>query len=95
MLLDICREETCRRLRDDQRDPHPGHGGATLPVEVELGPVSERGGRAQRLVTRTSGVIWPADVTLVDLAAEGAHGGGTVEGHDDAASAVTVAFYVI
>jgi hypothetical protein len=103
MLVDICRDEDCRRLGTDQRNPHHLHGGQTVPVEITFtardDPAAIRsavGGRVVCTAKRESGGVWPADVTLVDLAAEvhgAAHKGGTVSAHEDGDSEVEVSFY--
>jgi hypothetical protein len=105
MLVDICRDEDCRRLGTDQRNPHPLHGGQTLPVEITFAAREDTfalrhagGGLVICAATRVSGGIWPADVTLVDLAAtaaaiDGLHKGGTVSVHSDVDREVEVSFY--
>jgi len=106
MLVDICREEDCRRLGTDPRNPHSLHGGQTVKVEITFTARADRaalrqaaGGRVLCTAKRESGGVWPADVTLVDLAAEVhgagfAHKGGTVSAHEDGDSEVEVSFYL-
>jgi hypothetical protein len=94
--IDVCTEPTCRRAKGDARAPHLGHGGSSVPVDLEIAmPGLLSPGANAFEVTRVSGQVWPADVTLLDVCAGTTeHGGGTVAAHDDHDTVVRVTVHI-